>query len=93
MIIDSHCHLTYEPMSSSLTVFSILCGSELQLQEIKLPASANSPDRVIAFDPSTAFFKGIRARVWATMTMRVQDPVKFGAEFLSMSTFNEINCI
>ena len=81
-----------EPMSSSLTVFSILCGSELQLQEIKLPASANSPDRVIAFDPTTAFFKDNRARVWATMTMRVPDPVKFGAEFLSMSTFNEINC-
>ena len=26
------------------------------------------------------------------MTMRVPTPEKFGAEFLSMSTFNEINC-
>tara|TARA_B100001094_G_C18142113_1_gene778495 strand:- start:390 stop:1688 length:1299 start_codon:yes stop_codon:yes gene_type:complete len=89
---DSFKDRPLEPMTIDMMAFTIICGSQLQLQEIKLPASANAPDRVIAFDPSTAFFKGNRARVWATMTMRVQDPVKFGAEFLSMSTFNEINC-
>ena len=81
-----------EPMTIDMLAFTIICGSQLQLEEIKLPASANAPDRVIAFDPSTAFFKDNRARVWATMTMRVPTPEKFGAEFLSMSTFNEINC-
>ncbi|MDA9094046.1 RDD family protein [Methylophilaceae bacterium] len=89
---DSFKDRPLEPMTIDMMAFTIICGSQLQLQEIKLPASANAPDRVIAFDPSTAFFKGNRARVWATMTMRVPTPEKFGAEFLSMSTFNEINC-
>ena len=89
---DSFKDRPLEPMTIDMMAFTIICGSQLQLQEIKLPASANAPDRVIAFDPSTAFFKANRARVWATMTMRVPTPEKFGAEFLSMSTFNEINC-
>ena len=89
---DSFKDRPLEPMTIDMLAFTIICGSQLQLQEIKLPTSANAPDRVIAFDPSTAFFKDNRARVWATMTMRVPTPEKFGAEFLSMSTFNEINC-
>ena len=89
---DSFKDRPLEPMTIDMLAFTIICGSQLQLQEIKLPASANAPDRVIAFDPSTAFFKDNRARVWVTMTMRALTPEKFGAEFLSMSTFNEINC-
>ena len=88
---DSFKDRPLEPMTIDMMAFTIICVSQLQLQEIKLPASANAPDRVIAFDPSTAFFKFYRPLVFSSFSLSFLYPLKFGPEFLSFITFFEIN--